>query len=186
MADAFSTHVSTREADEAPGNCAAEEGADLEECRVQLQRFLSRRLRREQDVKDLVQEVYVRFLQTPRRAVVRHPLAYLYRIAANLLHDMRLRERQGRVTFNSELAEQEAESRMDSWTSDTSDRLSAQREVQSVLQQLPALYQAVLLLRKRDGLSCSEIAQQLGISKFTVEKYLYRAIVHFKEADWDR
>lgn len=163
-----------------------EDAPSLEECRARLHVFLSRRLRREQDVKDLVQEVYLRFLQAPQRALIRQPLAYLYRIAANLLHDMRVRDRHGYVTFNSELAEQQAEYRSEAWQSDSFEQLSAQRDVERVLGQLPPLYRAVLLLRKRDGLSCAEIARELGISKFTAEKYLYRAVAHFKEADWDR
>lgn len=154
-------------------------------CRAQLHRFIARRLRDRQDVKDLIQEVYVRFLQTPQRELVRQPMAYLYRIAANLIQDVRSRERLGPVTYDSEVAEETTEHRAEVWAGDLSDRLSTEQQVERVLAQLPPMYQAVLLLRKRDGLSSAEIATELGISKHTAEKYLYRAIAHFREAEWD-
>jgi RNA polymerase sigma factor (sigma-70 family) len=157
----------------------------FEECREELHRFLVRRLRGRQEIRDLMQEVYVRFLQTPQRELVRQPMAYLYRIAANLIHDVHARERLGAVTFDSEVVEETTERRADVWAGDLGDRLSAERQVERVLAQLPAMYQAVLLLRKRDGLSSAEIAKELGISKHTAEKYLYRAIAHFREAQWD-
>jgi RNA polymerase sigma factor (sigma-70 family) len=47
---------------------------------------------------------------------------------------------------------------------------------------LPPIYQSILLMRKRDGLSHGEIAQKLGISIHTVRKYLTRAITECRKA----
>jgi RNA polymerase sigma-19 factor, ECF subfamily len=175
-------------AEDSPDAAAELPGSEpsLEACRARLHHFLARRLRREQDVHDLVQDVYVRFLQTPHRAAVREPIAYLFRIAANLLHDTHMRAQRPWVTYSSELADAQAEHPGDVWKDEVGDRISAAQEVEQALQQLPAIYQSVLLLRKRDGLSCADIAKTLGISKFTAEKYLYRAIAHFKEVDRHR
>jgi RNA polymerase sigma-70 factor (ECF subfamily) len=158
----------------------------LAECQQELSRFFTRRLRNRQEVKDFVQEVYVRFLQVPQRELVRQPLAYLYRIAANLVHDSHQRDRQGRLTYDSEIVDQMTDSEAHSGSDDLGDRIDAERQVRRVLAQLPSMYQAVLLLRKRDGLSSTEIARKLGISHHTAEKYLYRAIAHFRAADWHR
>lgn len=166
--------------------CNGRAGMNLEDSRAKLRGFLARRSGRREDVGDLVQEVYLRFLQAPQRESLRQPLAYLYRIAANLLRDTHSRTRRGLVTYDSDLADEGARLAVDVWQDELGERLAAQRQLECVLRQLPATYRSVLLLRKRDGLSCSQIAQALGISKFTVEKYLYRAVAHFKRAGWDR
>lgn len=159
-----------------------ESSAALEACRARLHRFLMRRLKRRIDTRDLLQEVYMRFLQTPDHDLIREPMAYLYRVAANLAHDVELRERQSLVTFDSEAAEEASEATADIWKDDVADPLSAEQSLEKLLGHLPAIYQAVLLLRKRDGLSCEQIAHELGISKHTAEKYLYRAIAQVRMA----
>lgn len=162
-----------------PGISPADDAA-LWACRASVRRFLLRRLWPGQDARDLLQEVYVRFLQAPQRELVREPLAYLYRIAANLVQDVQQREQHGPVTYDSEMADERAEQPADIWRDELGEPLNAQQELTAALEQLPAIYQAVLILRKRDGLSTVEIAKELGISKHTAEKYLYRAIAHLK------
>jgi RNA polymerase sigma-19 factor, ECF subfamily len=157
-------------------------GMALEACRSRLHRFLMRRLRRRVDARDLLQEAYVRFLQTPDHELIREPMAYLYRVAANLAHDVERREGQDFVTFDSEAAEEAAEATAEIWRDEVADPVSAEQSLEALLSQLPEIYQAVLLLRKRDGLSCEQIAQELGISKHTAEKYLYRAIAQVRMA----
>src|SRR5687768_1144029 len=109
----------------------------------------------------------VRFLQAPQRGPVREPLAYLYRIAANLLNDLYDREQRAPVTFDSEVVDSLAEQPPEIDGNELSEQLSAQRQLERTLAQLPVIYQAVLLLRKRDGLSCAEIAKELHISQHT-------------------
>ncbi len=167
---------------ESPGTAGPLTGAALETCRARLHRFLLRRLRRRDDTRDLLQEVYVRFLQTPDHDLIREPMAYLYRVAANLVHDTQQRERQGLVTFDSLAVDEAAEHSSDIWRDELAEPLNAQQSLETLLEQLPEIYQAVLLLRKRDGLSCVEIARRLGISRHTAEKYLYRAIAHVRMA----
>ena len=45
---------------------------------------------------------------------------------------------------------------------------------------------AVFVLRKRDGLSYTEIARALDISVHTVKKYLARAVAQCRSARWER
>jgi RNA polymerase sigma-70 factor (ECF subfamily) len=126
--------------------------------------------------------VYVRFLQTPDHDLIREPMAYLYRVAANLVHDVQGRERHDPVTFDSKVMDEASEVAADLWRDEVADPVSAQQSLESLLSGLPEIYQAVLLLRKRDGLSCEQIAQELCISKHTAEKYLYRAIAQIRMA----
>jgi len=55
-------------------------------------------------------------------------------------------------------------------------------DLENILSGLPAIYQSILLMRKRDGLKHAEIAQKLGISIHTVRKYLTRAITECRKA----
>lgn len=58
-----------------------------------LVRFLARRVRAGVDARDLAQEAYVRLLRLDRKDLIREPLAYVYRVASNLLHEFELKRR---------------------------------------------------------------------------------------------
>lgn len=165
---------------------AARTGTPLEQYRAELHRFLVRRLQGSQDANDLAQDVYLRFLQLPHAELVRQPHAYLYRIATNLVYEYRLKVRRRDVPCDPELLEELAERRTDVWADSLQARLSASEQLERVLKQLPPIYRAVLLLKKRDGLSYAEIAKELGLSVHTVQKYLFRALAYCRAADWDR
>jgi RNA polymerase sigma-70 factor (ECF subfamily) len=117
---------------------------------------------------------------------VRKPQAYLYRIASNLVYEFKLRERNEPVSFDSDAVEHAVESPAVPATNDASEGLSLSQQLETVLGQLPPLYRAVFVLRKRDGMSYSEIARTLDISVHTVKKYLARAVAQCRCARWDR
>lgn len=160
----------------------------LEQYQAELHRYLARCLRQRQDADDLLQDVYVRFLQSPQQALVRQPRAYLYRIAANVLAELNLQLKRRPVTYDSEAVENKLEhdSATDAWGDELGETLHRHRQLERMLLQLPKLYRAVLLLRARDGLSYEEIAGQLSISPQTVKKYLFRALAQFRAAHWER
>lgn len=158
----------------------------LEQYRTELHRFLTRHLHSAQDAGDLAQDVYLRFLQLPHNDLVRQPQAYLYRIAANLVYEYRLKERRRDVACDPDLLENIAEQSADITEDGLEERLSTHQQLERVLRQIPPIYRAVLLLQKRDGLSYAEIAQELGLSVHTVQKYLFRALAHCRAADWER
>jgi RNA polymerase sigma factor (sigma-70 family) len=161
-------------------------GATFAPYHAGLQRFLMRRLRSAQNAQDLAQEAYLRLLRIGRGELVRKPQAYLYRIAANLVYEFQLRERQDPVTFDSRALEHLAEHPVELPADDTSDQHEIEEVLARVLAQLPPLYRAVFVLRKRDGMSYIEIASQLRISVHTVKKYLARAMALCRAANWDR
>ena len=62
------------------------------------------------------------------------------------------------------------------------ERQAAMRKLKNVLEHQPRLYRAVLLMRKRDGMSHAEIAEKLSVSVHTVHKYLTRAVEACRKA----
>lgn len=151
-----------------------------------LHRFLTRRMHCSQTARDLAQDVYLRFMLVSRREVIRNVQAFLYQLASNLIYEFRAREQHSQVVFDSDLVEAADRQSALEMEADPSDRLADQDELRRLLAPLPPVYRAVLLMRKRDGLSPDEIAQRLGYSKKTVYEYLTRAMALIKEQERNR
>lgn len=135
----------------------------------ELHGFLLRRLRgRAESSEDIRQEVYLRMLRFTDAELVREPRAYLYRVARNVLHDKLLLVEREQTIFDAP---------SDGVTEDQTRQVDNARDLESILSQLPPLYRAVLLLRTTQGLSYSEIAQELKLSIHTVKKYMHSALV---------
>jgi RNA polymerase sigma-70 factor (ECF subfamily) len=158
----------------------------FEEFGGELQRFLTRRLRCAHTARDLAQDVYLRFMLVSRREGIRKPQAFLYQLASNLIYKYATRQRHTQVVYDSDLLEAADQRTAVEADADPGDRLSSAQELERILKPLPKVYRAVLLMRKRDGLSPEEIAQRLGFSKKTVYEYLTRAIAQVKEARLER
>jgi RNA polymerase sigma-19 factor, ECF subfamily len=157
-----------------------------EKFRAQLYQFLVRRLRGEQGADDLAQEVYLRLLRMEKSELVRQPQAYVYTIASHVASQFRMREEQSLVKFDSEALQQAAEDPEHVLPDELAEQLSTERLVEMMLQDLPAMHRAVLVLCKRDGMSWDEAAEKLGISVHTVKKYLYEAKARIAAAQWER
>ncbi len=142
---------------------------------AELHRFLVRRLGKSQDAEDLAQEVYLRLLRLDKSALVRKPIAYMYVVAAQVVAQFRMQMEHDPTTYDSEVMSHWGEHPSVEPPDELADRLNAQQQLRCLLEKLPAMHRNVLLLRKRDGLSWTEIADRLGLSTHTVKKYLYEA-----------
>lgn len=151
-----------------------------------LYRFLTRRLRQKVEVDDMVQYVYLRFLQSPHHELVRNIESYLYRIAANVVNEFALHHRREIVTYDSETADALGEQRSDHdlGRDNFTDTFASEQELQRVLAQVPATYRAVLALWLWEDLSQKEIARRLGLSPLSVKKYIARGLAYCRQADW--
>lgn len=138
---------------------------------VRLVRFFGARLANEQDAQDLAQEAYLRLLRASDSKMIRNPVAYLFRIARNLLHEwysslppraeplheVELASEGGTVEDYAEIAQY-------------MDRLG------EVLRQLPPKCRAAILMHRRDGMTYNEIGATLGVSSSMVKKYLSQGL----------
>lgn len=160
----------------------------LKRYKRELHQYLLRRLRRPQDADDLAQEVYLRLLRLDETKCVHKPLAYLYGIASHVVADFRIDTAHERehVTVDSEVVEEWSENPTDVLPDELADRLNLQQQLQRALAQLPPTHLAVLLAHKRDGMSYEEVAQKLGLSIHTVEKYITQAKARIRTMSWER
>lgn len=170
-----------------PANCTADTavpdaadlfGSTLDEYRPRLVRYLELRTGSHADASDLAQEAYFRLCRVKDPQLIRQPDSYLFRIASNLLSEFMLhkRKRAALVALDAEVAGFE-EGDQESFCAQLETRSEIEK-LNAVLSDLPPLYRAILLMRKRDGYSHKEIAERLSVSPHTVQKYLTRALLH--------
>jgi len=136
-----------------------------------LHRFLCRRLDSLEDVREMMQEIYLRITRYARHTEVRHPRAFLFRTARNLLkdHARRLSER----LRDQHIAVDEAELACPYPTPD--DILQSKQvfeEMTAVLEGLRPQARRAFILHRFRGLKYSEIATEMGISKSMVNHHI--------------
>ncbi len=151
-----------------------------------LERYLMRRLRGGQDVRDLAQEVYLRLLRTGKAELAAGDSpAYMYWIASHVLYEFKLRARRERVQFDSDALEALTERPAQMHQDVIGEDLNLEHQLDRALKRLPATYRAVILLHKRDGFSFAEVATRLNLSKHTVKKYVGRALAALRAGRWE-
>jgi RNA polymerase sigma-70 factor (ECF subfamily) len=153
-----------------------------------LKKFLTRFLREQQDIDDVIQETYLRAYSAEQIKSIEQPKAFLFRIARNLaLTELTKKSRQitdyladfdESVVMGSETLEEEIEAR---------EHLGLYCEAVAAL---PEQCRRVYLLRKVHGLSHKEIAERMRLTVSSVEKHLLkgmlkcRAYVREREEIW--
>lgn len=144
--------------------------------RKALHRFLVRRTGSRETASDLVQDVWLRVLQATQDAAVDNPRAYLFRIAANLVLDLRRAETRRPAAEEGDvlLALPDEAPGPEAVT-------AARRQIhvlQAALRDLPDRRRRIFLLSRLDGVPHRVIAADLGISVRSVEKDLRKALDH--------
>jgi RNA polymerase sigma-70 factor (ECF subfamily) len=148
----------------------------FQQCRPELQGFLSHRLGR-QDADDIVQETYLRLLQYPALDTIQNLRAFLFKTASNLVID-RVREQRTRFERVQEGADVDLLSSFAPTPEAAAEGAIELGRFRAVLAELPPVYRHAFLLNRVDGLTHTEIAKRLGISKKSVERYIEKAFDH--------
>ena len=160
----------------------------LDERRAELRRFLMARTGSEADADDLLSELWIK-ISAGRLGPIANPASYLFRMANNLVLD-RLREAHRRQRREQEwTADQHGAQALSMEVADSSpnaEQLLVEedeaRRLASAIAQLPAGAQRVLRMHKLQGLSHSEVAARLGISRSAVEKHMAVAMTHLRRS----
>ena len=151
--------------------------------RDDMRRFFRARLGADDEVEDLVQELYFKVQAAGVAEPIHNPPAYLYRLASNLMLD-RLRQRRSAVARDADWRKANQATVGGEDVVDTPDAEAAViarerlRKVVAALETLAPLTRRVMQLHRFDGLSQGETAERLGISKSAVEKHVSLALGH--------
>lgn len=145
-----------------------------------IRRAVSYRLVDPSDVSDVMQELWVKILTYPNSSSIRHPRAFLLRLAINLALD-RLRRRWGDLQFRVDL---DGMAEQLSIQANQEARLQAWQQLQllnEAIDELPPKCRRVFLLHKRNHWSHQQIADHLGITRNMVEKHVMKALSHCRK-----
>jgi RNA polymerase sigma factor (sigma-70 family) len=147
--------------------------------REALHRFLRARLRGTGDPEDVLQDLWVK-LESLETGPVAEPLAYLYRMAENLVLDRR-RSAMRRTKRETAWTEGQIDGSLGMAVDSQPDAerqllaLDHLRRVDAVLDDLPDRTAFAFRAVRIDGVPQKEIAASMGISLSAVEKHLQRA-----------
>lgn len=139
--------------------------------------YFRRRVRDDDEVEDLVQDVFTRIVARDSEESVGHLGGYVLRTAASVLADRARR----RAVRRSDLHVVLDTDRMGDDALDPERVLSGREDLHAVtaaLLSLPERTRTVFVLRRLEGQRHADIARHLGISISAVEKHMVRAMRH--------
>jgi RNA polymerase sigma-70 factor (ECF subfamily) len=140
--------------------------------------FSMQHLRNQEDVKDLVQEIFAKIWDIRHKIDEKKPFdSFLFTITLNTIRDYFRKQVKDRKLINKWLEESELYSET---TSQSVDLASLEKVVDSIVEQLPPKRQLVYRLSRVEGLNNDEIAKRMNITKKTVENHLNMALNHLR------
>ena len=143
--------------------------------------FLRKRVASEEDARDILQELYIRISSFDSKDSVENPVAYLYRVAANMAVDFqRSSSSYQRLKSRAfDYGQSESDKAYSQSNTDPERACDADKKLQAVLasiQKLPDKCKYAFIKYRFGGQSQEEIARELGVSKHSVEKYIGKAM----------
>ena len=151
-----------------------------------LKKFLTRFLSAQQDIEDVVQEAYLRAYKAEQDKDIEQPKAFLFRIAKNIaLTELTRKSRQ--ITDYIEDSDSSVVIQGEATVEMEIEALQTLGIYCEAVGALPEKCRRVYLMRKVHGLPHKEIAERLGLSVSSVEKYLMKGVLkcraHVRERD---
>lgn len=136
-----------------------------------LKSFISRFIRRPQDIDDIAQETFVRAFLAEKKGEIQHPKAYIYRIARNLAFETLTKKSTQLTSYIEDSCDQ---SLLQSGEDVEGHMIVTEKfdRVKAAIAEMPPQCQRVFIMHKVYGFKYKEISQQLGISVSTVEKHI--------------
>ncbi|TDO02685.1 RNA polymerase sigma-70 factor (ECF subfamily) [Sunxiuqinia elliptica] len=142
--------------------------------------FIRKILKNEQEAEDVMQEVFVKLWEHRERLENYQSLnAYIFTMAYNHSIDL-IRKRMNNAKYLDYLKNISVVLGAPSSTNELEFN-ELNKQVENLISRLPERQRQVYLLHREEGLSYPEIANQLGISKNTVENHMVRALRFLRE-----
>lgn len=147
-------------------------------------RVCRRMLGKPEDAQEAAQETFLRVYSALSKFNGRYQLgAWITRIATNVcLDDIRARSRRPVHTAPLEELDMDLPSDCDSDPETMTIRNAESRRVRKILQGLPPLHRAAIVLRDFEGLSYSDVAIALGMTDPQVKALIHRARKNFRRS----
>jgi RNA polymerase sigma factor (sigma-70 family) len=147
----------------------------VQRLRPSLLRFFERRVSNAADAEDLTQEVFLHLARHGAPEAIREPERYVFRVATNVLRDRLRRGVVRRTGDHVPLEDPDIAGELPS-----EERVHQNREilehVMAVLEELTPKCRITFVLHRFEGLSYTEIARRLGVSRSAVEKQMMHVI----------
>jgi RNA polymerase sigma factor (sigma-70 family) len=152
-------------------------GAMLEELRAPLTGYFRRRVREQDDVLDLVQEVFLRLSTRGKFDDIDNLRAYVFQVAASVLAD-----RHRRRTVRHQDVHVQLDSERMTEPEIGPHRIVAGRQALkaalAAMDTMPERTRTIFVLRRLENMRYLDIAKRLGLSVSAVEKHMVRAVQH--------
>jgi RNA polymerase sigma-70 factor (ECF subfamily) len=145
-----------------------------ERYRLPLTAYFARRVGSRSEAEDLTQEVFLRMVRSLEPGAVDNVEAFVFRTAVNLLRD-RSRRDKSRGVRQVEFANRQSD--IDNLSPErVFDSRQALDQVIEVLSELDARTRDAFILHRLEGMKHAQIAELLGVSVSSVEKYIVKAL----------
>jgi RNA polymerase sigma-70 factor (ECF subfamily) len=145
--------------------------------RRELLAWLTHRVRDAHAAQDLVQELFVRFLEGAALHPIHDARAYLFQMARNLLADQ---ARQSDTRKTTAVDPGDLNEVQDGAPGPDQALAGRQRLIQltQALEELPELTRQIFVMVRVEDLSYQQAADRLGMSTSSIQKHLARALAH--------
>jgi RNA polymerase sigma-70 factor (ECF subfamily) len=147
-----------------------------------LRSYFMRRVRDRDNAEDLTQEVLLRVIRAGESEAIQRPESYVFKVAANLLKDLR-RSAARRASVMGAAVEEGEENTPEGLIDERSPErvMLGEASLAQVLQalgELNELTRNVFVLFRLENMKQKDIAVLFGIAQSTVEKHVMRAMLH--------
>lgn len=152
----------------------------IQQHRGELTSYLVRRNHFPETAADILQDAYLRLVNSKSKDEIKNPRAFLYRVVSNLSIDYHRssNRRQAKQVDESELAE------LPEQKPTLEQQLYTQEKIEFLKQavsELPPRCQQVFIMHKFRNYPYSRIMAELGISESTVLKHIVKAMGHCRK-----
>lgn len=136
--------------------------------------FFARRVRSRSEAEDLTQEVFLRMVRRLEVSGVDNVEAFVFRTAVNLLRD---RSRRGKTLASREVDFAQRHGDVDDLSPErVFDSRQSLDLVVAVLNELDERTRDAFILHRLEGMKHAQVAEVLGVSVSSVEKYIVKAL----------
>ena len=151
----------------------------MDELATPLVRYLTKKVRNNEDANDLAQEAFLRMHKFQQSRQLDNARAFLFKTANNLVVDQMRRARVHDKYLSFEMLPEQSDEENDKFAPSAERTVSAEQEldqIYKVVDQMPEKVRRAFLMHRGKDLSYSEIAAEMDVSTSMVEKYIIQAL----------